>query len=474
MPVRVRALSLVVSLIAALCLIAVPAPSPTRAAGEKVVIIVGPVGSLTNSYRARGDEVANVASAAGATVVKVYSPNATWANVRAAVDGANIIVYFGHGNGFPNPYGSTELRDRTNGWGLNRTTTNGDGDNWQTTLAYCGEKALMGTLTGGDGAVQQTYCSGGPITPAPGFVMVYGQAHYAPGFGERYEQSTPQTTLAEAQARVSNYSYPVLSLGASAYFATAYSDSEDIVGRLLNQPTTPFGDIFRAGVGYSPSTLTAAAHPDVAGAEYWVQQTTISGFHFGEPDYWYAFAGDPNRTPSGSQPPLIGPFRDIGSSQFIDDILWLYDRGITSGCGFERFCPRGTVTREQMASFLARALALPATGTDYFTDDAGSMHQGDINRLAAAGIATGCGPGAYCPTLPVTRAQMASYLTRALGLPATGTDYFTDDAGSMHEGDINRVAAAGITSGCGGGRYCPDLSVTREQMAAFLHRALGD
>jgi S-layer homology domain len=127
-----------------------------------------------------------------------------------------------------------------------------------------------------------------------------------------------------------------------------------------------------------------------------------------------------------------------------------------------------------MASFLARALALPVTGTDYFTDDGASMHQGDINRLAAAGIATGCGGGAYCPTLPVTRAQMASYLTRALGLPVTGTNYFTDDAGSMHESDINRVAAAGITSGCGGGRYCPDLSVTREQMAAFLHRALGD
>ena len=473
MPFRARALSLIAAFIAALCLVAVPAPSPTHAAGEKVVIIVGPVGSLTNSYRSRGDEVASVASAAGANVVKVYSPNATWANVLAAVNGANVIVYFGHGNGFPNPYGSTELRDRTNGWGLNRTTTNGDGDNWQTTLAYCGEKALMGTLTGSDGAVQQTYCAGGPITPAPGFVMIYGQAHYTSGFGERYEQSTPQTTLAEAQARVSNYSYPVLSLGASAYFATAYSDAEEIVGRVLNQPTTSYGDIFRAGDGYSPSTLTAAPHPDIAGAEYWVQRTTISGFHFGEPDYWYAFAGDPNRTPSGSQPPLIGPFRDIGSSQFIDDILWLADSGITQGCGFERFCPTGTVTRGQMASFLARALSLPSTGTDYFNDDGGSMHQADINRLAAAGIASGCGGGAFCPNLPVTRAQMASYLARALGLSSTGADYFYDDAGSMHEGDINRVAAAGITSGCGGGRYCPDLSVTREQMAAFLRRALG-
>ncbi|MGH2418530.1 MAG: S-layer homology domain-containing protein [Candidatus Limnocylindria bacterium] len=474
MPVRARAISLVFSVLAALLLTAAPTPAPVLAGGEKVVVIVGPVGSLTNAYRARGDEVANVATAAGATVVKVYSPNATWANVRAAVDGANIIVYFGHGNGFPNPYGSTELRDRTNGWGLNRTTTNGDGDNWQSTLAYCGEKALMGTLTGSDGVVQQTYCAGGPITPAPGFVMVYGQAHYAPGFGERYVQSTPLTTLAEAQARVSNYSYPVLALGASAYFATAYSDSDDIVSRLLNQPTTPFGDIFRAGVGYSPSTLTAAAHPDVAGAEYWVQRTTISGFHFGEPDYWYAFAGDPARTPSGMQQPLIGPFRDIGSSAFIDDILWLADAGITSGCAFERFCPTASVTREQMASFIARALGLQAATQDYFTDDNGSIHESDINKLAAAGITLGCASGQYCPKQLVYRDQMASFLSRALGLADATHDFFTDDNGSVHEGDINRFAAAGVTNGCAPGMYCPRMPVLREQMAAFLRRALGD
>ena len=69
---------------------------------------------------------------------------------------------------------------------------------------------------------------------------------------------------------------------------------------------------------------------------------------------------------------------------------------------------------------------------------------------------------------------MASYLARALGLPATAPTTSATTPASMHEADINRVAAAGITSGCGGGRYCPNGSVTREQMAAFLHRALGN
>ena len=473
MPVRARILSLVASFLAAMLLTASPAPAPAFAAGEKVVIIVGPVGSLTNTYRSYANGVANAATAAGANVVKVYSPNATWANALAAVNGANIIVYFGHGNGYPNPYGSTELVDRTNGWGLNTATTNGDADSWSAgTLVYCGEKALLGTLTGSDGVAQRTHCGGGPIQPAAGFTMVYAQAHYAPGFGERYTQSTPITTLTEAQQRVRNYSYPVLALGGT-FLATAYGDANDIVSRLLNQPTTSFGSIFAAGEGYSPSTLTATPHPDVAGAQTWVQRTTISGYHFGEPDYWYAFAGDPAKTPGGALPPLIGPFRDIGGSSFIDDILWLYDAGVTQGCAFERFCPTASVSREQMASFLARALNLPATQHNFFTDDAGSVHEPDINRLANAEITTGCTTGGlYCPKQSVSRDQMASFLARALNLPATGHDYFSDDAGSPHEADINRLAAAGITNGCAPGSYCPGQPVLREQMAAFLHRAL--
>jgi N-acetylmuramoyl-L-alanine amidase len=72
----------------------------------------------------------------------------------------------------------------------------------------------------------------------------------------------------------------------------------------------------------------------------------------------------------------------------------------------------------------------------------------------------------------VTREQMASFLARALSLQATSVDFFVDDEASPHEADINRLAAAGVTNGCGGGRYCPSDYVTREQMSAFLERAL--
>jgi hypothetical protein len=68
---------------------------------------------------------------------------------------------------------------------------------------------------------------------------------------------------------------------------------------------------------------------------------------------------------------------------------------------------------------------------------------------------------------------MASFLVRALSLPASVVDAFTDDNGSIHEADIQALAAAGITFGCGGSRFCPTTAVARGQMAAFLYRALG-
>lgn len=309
MTFRARCVPLALSLLIALAATTTIPPAPVGAAGPKVAIVVGPVAGLTSTYRSMADKVASAATAAGATVVKAYSPAATWANVKNAVNGANVVVYFGHGNGYPNPYSGTENPDRVNGWGLNRTTTNGDADDWSKTMVYCGEKALLGTLVSTDGSHQWNYCGGKSntdgISPAAGFTMVYAQAHYAPGFGERYQETDPQPTLSEAQQRVRNYSYPVLKLGAGGYIATAYGDADQIVTRVLTQPTRTYADIFRDGKGYSATELRTMAHPDISGGQVWVQKTVTSG-HFGDPDYWYALAGNPNRTPSGTIAPA-GP-----------------------------------------------------------------------------------------------------------------------------------------------------------------------
>ena len=132
-----------------------------------------------------------------------------------------------------------------------------------------------------------------------------------------------------------------------------------------------------------------------------------------------------------------------------------------------------------MAAFLVRALNLTDPGTKDFVDDDTSAFEADIERLAAAGITQGCNPpdnDQFCPDDPVTREQMAAFLVRALGLTDVGTIDFVDDDFSIFETDIEKLATAGITLGCNpptNDQFCPTNIVTREQMAAFLHRALG-
>ncbi len=153
--------------------------------------------------------------------------------------------------------------------------------------------------------------------------------------------------------------------------------------------------------------------------------------------------------------------------------------GVTLGCNpptNDEFCPEGTVTRAEMASFLVRALGLPDAVDDHFIDDEDSIHQGNINALFEAGITRGCNPpdnDRYCPESKVRRGQMAAFLRRAFEYPEPETtDWFRDDDESEFAGDIDAIAAAGITSGCGNGNYCPNEPMLRRHMAVFLGRAL--
>lgn len=174
-----------------------------------------------------------------------------------------------------------------------------------------------------------------------------------------------------------------------------------------------------------------------------------------------------------SAPVYSPPFRDDDGSPHEEDIALLAAAGITSGCGTALYCPWASVTRGEMATFLGRGLGLASASRDYFSDDAGSLHESAINALAAAGISTGCAPVRFCQTANVARGEMATFLVRALALPAASRDYFSDDSGLAAEDAANRLAAAGISTGCAPGRFCPLGAVTREQMATLLVRALG-
>ncbi|MDJ0925331.1 MAG: S-layer homology domain-containing protein [Acidimicrobiia bacterium] len=177
---------------------------------------------------------------------------------------------------------------------------------------------------------------------------------------------------------------------------------------------------------------------------------------------------------------LIG-FDDVAASVFLDDILWLAESGITRGCTETSYCPAKNVTRGQMAAFLVRALGYADDGGgNLFVDDDDSTFELDIDKLATAGVTRGCNPplnDSFCPDKNVTREQMAAFLVRALDLTDNGGgNTFVDDDESIFQEEIARLAAAGITTGCNppdNDMFCPTKPVTREQMAAFLRRALS-
>ena len=180
-----------------------------------------------------------------------------------------------------------------------------------------------------------------------------------------------------------------------------------------------------------------------------------------------------------------GSFGDVPAADaFYPAIETLVHSGVTAGCSVSSYCPLASVNRGQMAVFLLKgklgyAYTPPAaTGTVFADVPALGFGASWIEDLAASGISAGCGGGLFCPTSPVTRAQMAVFLLKAKHgsgyqpLPAVGV--FADvPAQNAFAPWIEQLAAEGVTAGCGGGNYCPNAPNTRGQMAVFLTKTFG-
>ena len=176
----------------------------------------------------------------------------------------------------------------------------------------------------------------------------------------------------------------------------------------------------------------------------------------------------------------LADFTDVPQSHaFHDFVETLFRHAVTAGCGSGGFCPGAPVTRAQMAVFLLRAehgpayAPPPASGTVFADVAAGSFAAAWIEALAAEGITGGCGGGDYCPNSPVRRDQMAVFLLKAEHgasyVPPGCAGIFGDVACPSPFADwIERLAAENLTGGCGGGNYCPASNNTRGQMAVFL------
>jgi hypothetical protein len=168
--------------------------------------------------------------------------------------------------------------------------------------------------------------------------------------------------------------------------------------------------------------------------------------------------------------------------------LWAY--GIVQGQfvdGENVYRPGGDVTRQQMASFVARLVdempaeryALPDADEDPRFEDSESIssaHQRNVNRLYEAGIVTGYGDGTFRPHAAIDRAQMASFIARALEaaiddeLPTVTSPY--EDVAGTHQANIEKLTQAGVVQGTTRTTYEPSATTTRAQMATMIARSL--
>ena len=152
-----------------------------------------------------------------------------------------------------------------------------------------------------------------------------------------------------------------------------------------------------------------------------------------------------------------------------------------TGCAdSDELCPEEPILRWEIAVWLVRTVDganPPAVASSRYDDvDASAWWAPHAERLADLGFDLSCGPDQLCPDEPMDRGQMAGFLARILNLPRAGTAAFVDvSADHPYVDDIDRLAGARITAGCGTNpaRYCPDQHVTRGQMATFLARELG-
>jgi hypothetical protein len=175
-------------------------------------------------------------------------------------------------------------------------------------------------------------------------------------------------------------------------------------------------------------------------------------------------------------------FTDVPFDYWAHDFIEaLYNSGITSGCGGGNYCPGGLVTRAQMALFLERGIHgsdyAPPAASGFFDDVPTSYWVASwIEQLYDDGITSGCGGGNYCPNSSVTRAQMALFLLRSMHgasySPPAASGIFDDVPTSYWAADwVEQLYEEGVTSGCGGGDFCPNAAITRAQMAVFLTKA---
>ena len=209
---------LVLAVLGAICTLGA-APDVQAASARmpaKVVIVVGATHGTTPTYRKYADAAYAEAIKYTPNVVKVYSPNATWTKVKAAAVGASILIYFGHGNGWPSPYTYDPQYTTKDGMGLN-ADLNGDGKLSDYENKYYGEPYMK------------------TLDLAPNAIVLLHHLCYASG---NSEPGNAQPTVTVARQRISNYAAGFIASNAQAVLADGHRGPADYIRALFTTDQT--------------------------------------------------------------------------------------------------------------------------------------------------------------------------------------------------------------------------------------------
>ena len=241
-----------VAVFAALFFVGLFAPATFASAAPKVVFIVGPAGDATDGYRTEARAAAKVARRYTPNVVELYSPDATWPAVKEALAGASLVVYMGHGNGWPSMYRDALYTPSEDGFGLNPAPGGDD-----STHQYFGEAAI---------AAQ--------IKLAKNAVVLLNHLCYASGLSE---PELPEGTVDQAKQRIDNYASGFIKAGAAAVVAEAWSSPSYMVDAILGSNRS----IQAAWLGAPGANGHRSAFPSIRNAGYVDQmdtETAAAGF----------------------------------------------------------------------------------------------------------------------------------------------------------------------------------------------------
>ena len=259
---RTLVLALVTGLMAAAPVVATSATvGPEGLSSAKVVIIVGATHSSTSRYRDIADSAYAEAIKYSSNVIKVYSPNATWAAVKPALQGESVVVYLGHGNGWPSPYTYDPAFTTKNGLGLNSAANSGDNN-----TKYYGEPYLANE-----------------ITLAPNAVVLLNHLCYASG---NSEPGYAEPTLSVAMQRVDNYGQGFLKAGAAAIIAEGHGSINGMIRDLFTTSQT-IADLWRNQYDYNGNEFSFQSARNPAYSAFMDPDSPSGGYYrslVGNPD----------------------------------------------------------------------------------------------------------------------------------------------------------------------------------------------